>query len=444
MPDIKLARHIIHQALSRGATASECYAVMSHSTRIDVRHGEVDTFLRATDVGMGLRVLKGDRLGFAYTSEIYPGSLEEMVTKAIAAADGAALDEFQRLPSPFPDYPEVQGGDTGLPGISIEEKIGRARALEASARAYDRRVTKVRHATYSDVRHETLILNSLGLEAGFSGTHCAAVAYVVAEEGGEAQAGFEMDISRFYRALLIEEVGRKAAEKAVRMLKAKGVDTCRAEVVLDPMVAAELLGVLSGALGADAVQKGKSLFAGKVGQAVASSVATLIDDGFGKGVFPAPCDGEGVPSQRTVLLERGVLQGFLHNSYTAAKEGRASTGNARRRSYQIPPEVGPSNIYLEPGTIPREKLIAGVERGLYVASAMGMHTANPVSGDFSVGVEGFWIQGGQLAFPVRGVTIAGNLMDLLQGMAAVANDLRFYGRTGSPTLLVEGLTIGGR
>ncbi len=444
MPDIKLARHVINQALSRGASASECYAVMSHSTRVDVKDGEVDTFLSAKDVGMGLRVLKGNRLGFAYTSDISPGSLEEMVTMALAAADGAAPDEFQRLPSPFSDYPEIDEGDKGLSSISIEEKIERARALEASARAFDRRVTKIRHATYSDVRHETLILNSLGLEAGFSGTHCVAVAYVVAEEEGEAQAGFEMDISRYYRELAIEEVGRRAAEKAVGKLKARPVDTCVVNVVLDPMVASELLEVLSGALGADAVQKGKSLFAGKIGEIVASSSLTIIDDGFGKGVFPSPCDSEGVPSQRTVLLEKGVLKGFLHNSYTAAREGRPSTGNARRISYQAPPDVGPSNLYIEPGSISREELISNVEKGVYVTSAMGVHTANPISGDFSVGVEGFWVQGGRSSFPVRGITIAGNILNLLKGVTAVGLDLRFYGRTGSPTVLIEGLTIGGR
>ena len=220
--------------------------------------------------------------------------------------------------------------------------------------------------------------------------------------------------------------------------------TQKAAVVLDPYIATNFLGLLSPALSAEAVQKGRSLFAGKVNQAVASPLITVVDDGrLPGGIASAPFDGEGVPTSETVLIDQGQLKGFLHNTYTAAKEGVSSTGNGVRSSFKSTPEVGSTNFFIRAGEKSPEQLIKEVPKGLYVTEVMGMHTANPISGDFSVGASGIWIEKGELTRPVRGVAIAGNIMDLLGAVDAVGSDLEFFGGKGAPTLRVSSMSLSG-
>ena len=205
------------------------------------------------------------------------------------------------------------------------------------------------------------------------------------------------------------------------------------------------LGMLSSALTAEAVQKGRSLFAGKVGQKVAAAEVSITDDGAKPdGILSMPFDGEGVPTQRTVLVEKGVLKGFLHNSYTAAKDGVSSTGNAVRGSYQSPPQLGSTNFYLAPGKWKPDAIIKDTGEGFYLTEVMGMHTANPISGDFSLGAAGIWIHNGELTTPVRGMVIAGNILELLERVDAVGSDLRFFGSRGAPTIRVASLTVSGQ
>ncbi|HHW45006.1 MAG TPA: TldD/PmbA family protein, partial [Desulfotomaculum sp.] len=234
------------------------------------------------------------------------------------------------------------------------------------------------------------------------------------------------------------------ARRAVRMLGARPVATRRAAVILEPYVATGFLGLLGPGLTAEAVQKNRSPFAGKVGQQVASTMVTVLDDGaMAGGIASAPFDGEGVPTGRTVLIEGGVLKGFLHNTYTAARDGVQSTGNGVRGSFKSTPEVGTTNFFIQPGTVSPEQLIRDTASGLYVTEVMGMHTANPISGDFSVGAAGILIENGQLTRPVRGVAIAGNLLELLNHVDGVAGDLTFFGGRGSPTIRVARMSISG-
>jgi PmbA protein len=209
-------------------------------------------------------------------------------------------------------------------------------------------------------------------------------------------------------------------------------------------VAASLLELLSTSLLAESVQKGRSLLAGRLGQEVAAPSANLIDDGLlPGGLETAPFDAEGNPRQRTVLLERGRLAGFLYDQYGANREGRASTGNASRPGALSPPSVQVSNLYLEPGSHSFEALLAEMGRGIIISNVLGMHTANPVSGDFSVGASGHWVEGGHISHPVKGIAISGNVLTLLSRLAVVGSDLRFWGRVGSPSLLIERLDVGG-
>ncbi len=441
---LEFVQRILEEALRAGAEEAEGFLLRSRATVVDVKDGQVETFALADEAGLGLRVLRDQRMGFTFTSDLSAGGIRLLIENALQEAQVSAPDPAHQFPGPFPEYPELPTHDPSLRRVPVEGKIQRALALEQAARSFDRRVTKVRKASYRDADYSVVIVNSLGLQASFTGTSCTTSASVVAEEGGAAEVGWEFDFSRSFQGLQVEEVGRKAAERAVRMLGARSLPSRQVDVLLDPGVASELLGLLASALSGEVVRKGKSLLAGKVGQRVGSEQVTLIDDGtLLMGLFAAPCDGEGVPSRRTVLIEAGILRGYLYDTINAAKDGVSSTASARRSSYRTPPEVGPSNLFLEPRRASPEELMQALGKGLLILSALGVHTANPISGDFSIGVQGFWIEGGKVAFPVRGVTIAGNVVGLLQQVEGVGSDLRFFGRTGSPTLLVRGLQLAG-
>lgn len=445
MDGIGLVRRVVEDALARGAGAAEGFLISSKTTTIDVKEGVVDTLISGLDEGVGLRLLVEKRLGFAFSSDLSPTALSRLVEEALQEAKVSEPDPYHGFPRPFPQYPEVKAYDPSLRAIPASEKVERAYALEKAARQFDRRVTKVRQAAYRDADYRAWIVNSLGLEVTLAGTLCSASAHVMAEEEGEAETGFEFAFSHFFQELQAEEVGRRAAEMAVRKLGARPLPTGRVDVLLHPAVASDLLDTLASSFTAEAVHKGKSLLAGKIGHRIASEKITLVDDGMSpRGMLSFPCDGEGVPSQRTLLVQAGILEGYLYDSYYAAKDGTTSTGNARRTGYQAPPQLGPSNLFIEPGPFAPETIMSTMGRGFYVVATLGMHTANPISGDFSVGAEGFWVEGGKIAFPARGITLAGNVLELLQNVAGVGDDLRFYGRTGSPTLLVGDLHIGGQ
>ncbi|HWI54368.1 MAG TPA: metallopeptidase TldD-related protein, partial [Desulfobacteria bacterium] len=256
--------------------------------------------------------------------------------------------------------------------------------------------------------------------------------------------GFALKLTLNFRELDPLRIGREAAQKAVRKLGAATVGTQKAVIVFDPYVATNFLGVIAPALSAEAVQKGKSLFGGRVGQTVASDKISIIDHGaMPGGISSAPFDGEGVPTSKTVLVQNGELKGFLHNTYTAAKDGVTSTGNGTRGSFKSTPEVGTTNFYIEPGPHSPDDMLKDISSGLYITDVMGMHTANPISGDFSVGAAGIWIENGKLTKPVRGVAIAGNILELLKEVEGVGSDLSFFGSKGSPTIRIAKMTVSG-
>ncbi|MCX7781036.1 MAG: TldD/PmbA family protein, partial [Negativicutes bacterium] len=239
-------------------------------------------------------------------------------------------------------------------------------------------------------------------------------------------------------------VGREAAAQALMLLGGRSVRTMKATLVLSPYVATNFLSVLAAAFSADAVQKGKSMLQDRLGQQVASSAVTVIDDGtLLNGIATAPFDGEGVLSARKELISGGKLLGFLHNSLTAARCGTVSTGNGVRNSFKSVTEVGPTNLFICAGDTAPQDIIRAVDNGFYVTAVMGLHMANPISGDFSLGAAGVWIENGELTHAVRGVAIAGNMLDLLGKVKAVGSDLTFFGSKGAPTLRIEEIMISG-
>lgn len=439
------AEAAIGKAKQLGAQLAEAYISNAKELNIDVRNGRVETMKLAEDRGLGLRVIKEGRAGFAYSTDLSPRGVEEAARQALANCEKTAEDSHHHLPLPGPSYPELDIYDPGIRGASVEQKIDMAKSMEEAARAYDPRVKIIESSTYQDEEVLITIVNSHGMKLTYRGAYCGIYLALAAGEGEDSQTGFALDYGLKYGRLKPEEVGQEAARRAVRMLGAASVATRKAAVVLDPYVATGFLGLMGPALTGEAVQKGRSLFAGKVGARVASDKVTIIDDGaMPGGIASAPFDGEGVPTSRTVLIEGGLLKGYLYNTYTAAKDGVQSTGNGVRSSFKGTPEVGTTNFFIEAGKTPVDKLIKEVASGLYITEVMGMHTANPISGDFSVGVAGLLIENGEFTRPVRGMAMGGNIIEMLANVDAVGNDLQFYGGKGSPTLRVTGMTISGQ
>ena len=444
--DNQAAEKILSYATALKADAADVFIRSFNATTVEVKDQKIDAFDRAKDIGAGLRVLANGRLGFAFTTDLSEGMLKTLAQDAVTNAQNTEPDPFQSIPTKHQTpYRSVAIHDPELVRLTEKEKIDRVMAMEREAYAVDPRIKRIRKASASFSESETVILNTNGSEVAYRGTACSSSIEVVAEDKGESQAGSEFDVNRFYRKLLIEEVGRKAAQRALDLLGARHIDSVKAPVVLEATVAQEFLAMLASGFSAESVQKKRSLFIGKLDKEIVSPMITVLDDGLLEGgLGTAPSDDETVPMKKKTVIERGMLALFLYNTYTANKDKTASTGNGMRGGFKGLPGVGLTNLYIEPGNSTLQELMASAGRGLYITEVMGMHTANPISGDFSVGATGFWIEKGRKAYPVREITIAGNILDLMKNVAVVGSDIRFSGRIGSPSLLIRELSIGGK
>lgn len=441
---LDIARDAVDKATAvSGVTMAEAYVKNGTETEIDVHDGEVETIKSAAEHGIGMRVFCGDRMGFAYTTALEAGAVADTIRRAVANARVTAQDEHLGLPGGT-SYPAADLLDPELERRTVEEKTETARRMERAARDYDPRIDVIESSTFREGTAQIAVANNRGLAAGYQAGACGLYIALTAAGNGESQTGFAVDFRLRYAALDPEKTGREAAWRAVRMLGARQQAGRKTTLVLEPNVVVSLLGVLAPALTGEAVQKGLSLFANRVGERVAADLVTVVDDGtLPEGIRTGPFDGEGVPTQRTVLIEDGVLRGFLHNTYTAARGGTVSTGNGMRGSFKGAPEVGTTNFFLVPGQTEPGALVEGLVDGLLVTEVMGMHTANPISGDFSVGASGLWIENGRISHPVRGMAIAGNITELLTKIDAVGNDLRFFGGTGAPSVRVPQMMVSG-
>ncbi len=441
-----VAERLLQRVRDQGADEAEVF--LSHGTEFTVKvfKGEIESLVSAESRGVGLRTLRERRMGFAYTSELDPDALDALAGEALHNGRFNHPDEANMLPDPEPIVPLEGLSSPTAAGIDPQRKIEFALELEQRTVSLDPRVKRVSDAVYSDGSGHVEIYNTRGLQAGFDRSVAYGVVEAIAEQDSEMQSGFSFTYGRDLDALDLEATAQEAVARAAGLLGARRVPTATVPVVLDPLAAAMILGVISSSFSADAVQKQRSLLAGKIGQAIASDLVTIVDDArLPEGLASRPFDGEGVPSRRNELVRRGVLQGYLHNAYTARRAGERSTGSAAR-SYKSVPQVGVSNITFQPGSVSRQALLDRVEDGLYVSHLHGLHTVNPVSGDFSLGLTGHWVRRGQLTQPVRELTVAGNLIDLLKKIVGLADDLRFNfagGFCGSPTLLIEELPVGG-
>lgn len=439
----RLGQEVLDQA-SRLGVEAEVFLLHNRELSIEVVGGQVDTLKEAEEMGLGLRVIKDSRLGFAFTSDLSPKALQDVVEDAVRICSYTSPDQYQALPRGPVSYPSLEVFDPVIFQTTIEEKIEMARQAEKAARAHDQRISVIERAGYEDGESHCLILNSRGINAYARGNYCGNFVFAVAQEDGDAQTGFSMSIKQRLSDLNPAAVGQEAAHNAVRSLHARSAPSGRIPCIMEPYVATRFLGIIAQMVDAEAVQKNKSLFRGRLGQKVGSTVLSLVDDGtYPEGIGSFPFDSEGVPSQRTELIREGQLTGYLYDTYTANRDNTTSTGNGQRGSFRGLPSVGSTNLMIEPGTMSLDELMSDIPYGFYITEVMGMHTANPISGEFSVGAAGLLIEKGRLSVPVRGVTIAGNILQLLEQIEAVGNDLRFFGGRGAPSLRISHLSLSG-
>lgn len=433
--DAGFAARLLEDARKKGADLAEVYLRSSRNVSVDVREQQVDALESSLDFGYALRIIKDRRLGFSYSRE--KGDADTVIENALEASRWVEEDEYLDLPEPA-EHPPVRTFDHSVASVSREDAITMALAIERSALDTDVRIAKVRKASASFSDREVLIMNSRGVEKNGSFTSCTGQITVVAEDGGDSQMGWDFEGSRFLGDVSFGNVGRNAARRALQLLGAKKMESTRARVILENSVAAEFLGIFAALLSSEAVQKGRSLLAKRVDEQVVSPLVNIVDDGCIEGRLGSrPFDDEGVPTSRKYLIRDGVLQGYLYNVYTARKDGVVSTGNAVKGGIPALPVVGPLNlsITIPPAHVHSGELSVVAGRGLYVTDAMGLHTANPVSGEFSIGVSGLWIEGGMLKQPVKEAVISGNILDFFNRVEAAGDDFRFYGNMGAPSLL---------
>jgi PmbA protein len=425
--------------------AGEVFLRDGQSISVEIRDGKIEDAITRGERGIGVRVLRGGRVGFAYSSDLSVAGIEDCVT---AARDIAAVTE------PDPDVsiatsriesPDLGLYESGIDDRSVQQRSEVALAVERAARNVDPRITGFRKTTYSDGTMTTIVATTADVRGTYRETYFSVGTSAVATAGEERQIGYHGEATRRFGAIDPEAVGRRSAELAVGKLGARPFKTQSLPIVLDPYMGMSLLGALVPLFSADSVIKGKSLFAGKLGEAVASDLVTIVDDARTPGALrSAPFDGEGVATTTRTLVDKGALRGYLSSLKTAKKLEQPPTGNARRGSYAAPSRIGAANFHVASGTVAPDALIASLDRSLRITSLLNLHTIDPISGEFSLGATGDYLERGERRYPVQGITIAGNLTSLLASITGVANDLTF-GATGlgSPTLVISELSIGG-
>ena len=446
--DLKqLAADVVRRATAAGATAAECVVREGDEFSTVVRLGQVETLKEAGSRAIGVRVFFGQRAASTYSSDFSQEGIERMLTSALTLAKITSEDPYAGIPNAA-QLGQLTGNldlyheDVySLPG---PDRIDYARRAEKAALDTDPRLKNSDGGSFDAATGRKVLANSHGFVGEYRRSYCSVAAVPIAQDdAGNMQRDYWYSVSRSLAKLdPAEEVGKEAARRTLRRLGARKVKTTKVPVVLDPMVATSMLEHIFEGVNGDSVYRGASFLAGKLGQKIASENVTVIDDGTMPGGFgTSPFDGEGIPTRRTVVIENGVLNSYLLNTYTAKKLGLQTTANASR-GLAGTPGIGPGNYFLQPGMRTPELLIGDIKEGLYVTEFLGMGV-NLVTGDYSRGASGLWIVNGELAYPVEEITVAGNLKDVFLNISEVASNLEFRGSVASPTIRIDGLTVGG-
>ena len=448
MTDLKqIAADVVQRATRAGASACEAVAREGDEFSTVVRMGSVETLKESGSRALGLRVFIGQRAANTYTSDFSQEGIERLVSGAVALAKVTSEDPASGLPeasllgSVAADldlyYEDVYS-------LAPAERIEYARRAEAAAMNADSRINNSDGGSFDAATGRKVLANSHGFVGEYQRSYCSVSAMPIAQSnGGAMQRDYWYSAARAMQKLETpESVGVEAARRTLRRLGARKIPTMQVPVVFDPITAASVVANIFNAASGDAIYRGASYLQGKLGERVAGENVTIIDDGTIPGGFgSSPFDDEGVPSQRTVVIERGVLKSYLLNTYTAKKLGLKTTGNASR-GLAGTPAIGAGNFFLQPGEKTPQQIIAGVKQGLYLTGFLGFGV-NLVTGDFSRGANGIWIENGELAYPVEEITVAGNLKEMFMNISEIGNDFEFRSSTAAPTLRIDGLTLAG-
>ena len=447
-----LAADVIAQAMKAGASDAEAVAREGDEFSVNVRMGEVETLKESGSRALGLRVFQGKRSASTSTSDLTPEGIRLLVDGALALVKVTEEDPLNGLPETG-EFGAVREDQHlyfedvySLPG---PERIEWARRAESAALAVDPRITNSDGGSFDAATGRKVLANSRGFMGSYRTSYAgvSAAPLAVDTNGSMQRDGWWSGARCFAHLESPEAVGAEAGRRTVRSLGARRVPTQKVPIVFAPEVARSLIGSLFEAASGDSIWRHASFLAGKLEETIAASNLTLVDDNTmmlptGVGGFgTSPFDGEGLPSRRTVIVENGVLRNYLLNTYTARKLGMKSTHNASR-GLAGTPGIGCGNLYLEPGTLTPEQIIGDISAGLYVTSLMGFGT-NIVTGDYSRGATGLWIENGVLTHAVEEITIAGNLGEMLRNVTAIGNDLKFRSSVAAPTLRIDGMTIAG-
>ena len=446
--DLKeIAQDIVARAMKSGASAAECVVREGDEFSTLVRLGQVETLKESGSKSIGVRVFFGQRAASTYSSDFSKAGLDRMLKSALELAKITSEDPFGGIPEAsqlgqLTENLDLYHEDVySLPGA---DRIDYARRTEKAALDFDPRIKNSEGGSFDAATGRKVLANSHGFVGEYRRSYCSVAAIPIAQDDkGAMQRDYWFSVARNLGRLdPAEQVGRIAAERTIRRLGARKAKTAQVPIIFDPMVAASILEHIFEGVNGDSVYRGASFLAGKLGQKIAGDNVTVVDDGTIPGGFgTSPFDGEGIPTRRKLVIENGVLKSYLLNTYTAKKLGLETTANASR-GLAGTPGIGPGNYFLQPGKKTPKELIADVKEGLYVTEFLG-HGANLVTGDYSRGASGLWISGGELTYPVEEITVAGNLKDMFLHISEIANDLEFRGSVASPTLRIDGLTVGG-
>ena len=445
----QIAESAVRKARALGADDSEVTISQGSQFSVSLRMGEIEKLKQSGSSGAGIRVLRGHRAGSGYTSDLSVEGIEKMVASAIEIAAITTEDPYAGMPEPgdlgkIADADALQMYYDDVQTLSTEARIDLARRAEQTALAHDPRITNSDGAGFGSGEGVRVFANSRGFTGSYRYSSCSLYATPVARDGASMERDSWGASSRSVAKLdSPEEVGRVAGERVIRRLHARKVATQKCPVILDRRMAGGFLGHLFEAVNGTSIYRNSSFLAGRIGEQVASKHLTLVDDPGMPGLFGSyPFDDEGVPGRRKTILRDGVLEGYLLNTYCAKKLGMRTTGNASR-GLSGNAGVGIGNFYLEPGGQTDAELIGGVRNGLYVTELIGSGVS-VVTGDYSRGAAGVWIENGELAYPVHEITIAGNLREMLMAIEAVGSDLEFRSSIASPTLLIGEMTVSGK
>lgn len=439
---------IADKVLARAGDGEQIEVMVGRSrdTEIRVYEGEIENLKSAESAGIGVRVIRDGRQGFAYAGTLDDDVIAEVLADARDNAAFGDPDDANGVAIPDGQpYAELDLYRPELEAFPAERKVELAMELERAVKSADSRITGLESCDYEDGVGELAIVTTTGLRAESRESYAYISASALAEQDGETQTGYWFSIGREPSTLDVDDCARETAERATRLLGASKPSSFRTTVVLDPFVTAQFLSILGFALSGENVLKGRSLFADRVGEEVASPLVTLVDDPTNPLAMTATAvDGEGLATRRVPLVTGGRLDGFVHNSYTARRLGTASTGSAVR-GFSSTPSVGVRALSLAPGTLTAQQLVAGVDDGVLVQSVSGLHSGvNPISGDFSTGADGLRISGGDLGAPIKEFTIASTLQRMLQDVTAVGSDITWLPMSAAGvTLVVADVTVSG-